>query len=118
VHAIKAYVWKEIQLHTFLTLALNACEWLASYFGHCTPGGTVSVSHWIRMLGGMQLISIFWWREKLTALARNWTTVLSQPVFKLQYIVPVCGTYISRNLKAWAMLWSIWIIFCTLSHSC
>jgi hypothetical protein len=38
----------EVQLHTFLTLALNGSEWSASRPNHFTLGERVPGTHWIR----------------------------------------------------------------------
>jgi len=37
----------EVQLQTFLTSALDRCEWSASHLGHFTPGERALVTHWI-----------------------------------------------------------------------
>jgi len=46
-HALKAYWVVEVQLHTFLTLALDRDEWSTSHPGHFTPRERDPGAHWI-----------------------------------------------------------------------
>jgi hypothetical protein len=46
-HAMKAYWGVEVQLHAFLTLALNGGEWSASRPGRFTPRERAPGTHWI-----------------------------------------------------------------------
>jgi hypothetical protein len=46
-HATKTYGWMEIQLHAFLTLALDGDEWLASQPGRLNPRERAPGAHWI-----------------------------------------------------------------------
>jgi len=44
---MKTYGGVEIQLHAFLTSALDGGEWSASRPGHFTPGETAPGTHWL-----------------------------------------------------------------------
>jgi hypothetical protein len=46
-HAMMTYGGMEIQLHTFLTLALDEGNWSASCHSHCTMGERACSTHWI-----------------------------------------------------------------------
>jgi hypothetical protein len=46
-HTIKTYRGVEVQLHAFLTSALDAGEWWSSGTGRFTPGKGAHGSHWI-----------------------------------------------------------------------
>jgi hypothetical protein len=53
-HAMKAYEGMEIELHAFLTSALEGGEWSASRRGRFTPRGNTSRYPMDRRLGGPQ----------------------------------------------------------------
>jgi len=46
-HAMKAYWGVEVELHVFLTAALNGSEWSASRAGRFTPWERAPGTHWI-----------------------------------------------------------------------
>jgi hypothetical protein len=47
-HTMKTYRGVEVQIHIFLTLALDGGEWSASHFGHFILGERAPGIHWIR----------------------------------------------------------------------
>jgi len=48
VHAMKAYGGMEVELHSFLTMALHEVEWSASCLGCLTPREILFVLHCLR----------------------------------------------------------------------
>ena len=71
VHVVKAYWVVEVQLHSFLTSALDGDVWLASRFG-CFATGTNWIGGWVATRAGLEKL---WRREQSLAAARNWTTI-------------------------------------------
>jgi len=48
VHAMKSYGGMEVELHSFLTMALDDVEWSASCLGCLTPWGILLFIHCLR----------------------------------------------------------------------
>lgn len=69
MHAVKAYHGRKIQLHSFVTLALDGGEWSASLPGHCQY--TLS-----RQLGGPQNQSRCSEEDKSLVLSRTGVQIL------------------------------------------
>jgi len=76
-HAMKIYGEVEVQLHIFLTLALDGGEWLASCPVHFTTRESTPGVHWIGGWGGsrVSLDMVEKRRNPLIAPAGNQTLV-------------------------------------------
>jgi len=67
----------DVQLHTFLTLALDGGEWSVSHPSHFTPGERAPDTHWIGAWIGprssLEVVAVKGdgWEEAITASARN-----------------------------------------------
>jgi hypothetical protein len=55
--AMKAYKGSRLWLHSYLTSALNGCEWSTSRLGHFTPGKTVLLPMELKACSSQEL---FW----------------------------------------------------------
>jgi len=75
-HAMTTYGRMEVQLHTFLTKALDGGEQLASHPSCSTPGRralgpTEQEAGW-----GPEPVWTRWWREKISVPSDNQTLVI------------------------------------------
>jgi hypothetical protein len=73
---MKTYRGVEIQLHTFLTLALDGGEWSASHPSHFTPEKRALVPTIKEAGWNPELVWTWWQREKFLVLARIRTLVI------------------------------------------
>jgi hypothetical protein len=70
-HAMKVYWGMEVQLHTFLTSALDGGVWSALRPGRFTPGEKAPGTHWIGGWVGPRAVLGAVVKRKIPSPARN-----------------------------------------------
>jgi len=94
-----------VQLHTFLTFALDRAESSGSRPGRFTPGEIAPGTNWIRRLGGPQSRSgrsgekktCPYWESNLGRPDRSLLTILTQLLYGVRYVLYVKVTSLKFN---------------------
>ena len=118
VHIMKAYIGAWVQLHLFVTPALDQDGWSASRSAHWTPRKRVCSTQWIEgWLGPTARLTFL--REKSLASARNQTlnhpagdllTILTMPGMSKMQPFYLCNATSNLTSGTWNTIWNLIII--------
>jgi hypothetical protein len=91
---MKSYWGVEVQLHAFLTSALDEGEWSASGPGRFNPRERAPGTHWVRIWVGPRAVLDTVMKRKIHSCRRE-----SSP--RTPIIQPIAQRYTGRAITAW-----------------
>jgi len=83
VHTIKVYRGLKVQIHSFLSVALDGGAWLVSGPGCFTPGKGALRTHWIEDWEDHKMYWMIWRRETFLLLPGTKPRYLTYPAHSL-----------------------------------